>query len=186
MVTHGKTGYRLQVGATLYAVMGKGVTDSWLHMGKLVTIEGESMSNATDLRDRAERLREALPTRQAAAPPTENGRRIGTIERSATEEIRVNWSEYEGKPFLSIRMWKRSDDGAWWPDKRGIAIRVRELPGLAAAIAEALDIAEADVRQWREQQARRPAGPMPGRRVGPATLPLRSQEVFDEFAENQP
>jgi len=143
------------------------------------------MSNASDLRDRAERLREQLPPRQSATPPTENGRRIGTIERSASEEIRVNWSEFEGKPFLSIRMWTQSDDGSWWPSKKGIAIRVGELPGLAAAIAEALDIAEADVRQWREQQARRPAAPMPGRRIDPATLPLPSQEVFDEFAEQR-
>ncbi|MGO9813434.1 MAG: PC4/YdbC family ssDNA-binding protein [Isosphaeraceae bacterium] len=147
------------------------------------------MTTSSDLRDRAERLREQLPPRQSATPPAENGRRVGTIERSATEEIRVNWSEYEGKPFISIRMWKRSDDGAWWPDKRGIAIRVRELPALAAAIAEALDIAEADVRQWREQQARRPAAPMPGRRIDPATLPptpLPGQgELFDEFAEQR-
>jgi len=82
-------------------------------------------------------------------------------------------------------MWTQSDDGSWWPSKKGIAIRVGELPGLAAAIAEALDIAEADVRQWREQQARRPAAPMPGRRIDPATLPLPSQEVFDEFAEQR-
>ncbi len=143
------------------------------------------MSSASDLRDRAERLREQLPPRQVATPPTENGKRLGTIERSASEEIRVNWSEYEGKPFISIRMWKRSDDGAWWPDKRGIAIRIRELPAVATAIAEALDIAEADVRQWREQQTRRPAAPMPGRRIDQATLPAPSQEVFDEFAENR-
>ncbi len=141
------------------------------------------MSNANDLRDRAERLREQLPPRQSATPPAENGRRIGTIERSASEEIRVNWSEFEGKPFLSIRMWTQSDDGSWWPSKKGIAIRVRELPGLAAAIAEALDIAEADVRQWRASQANRPAPPMPGRRIDPATLPAPSQEVFNEFQE---
>jgi hypothetical protein len=140
------------------------------------------MSNAGDLRDRAEQLRQQLPPRREATPPTENGRRIGTIERSATEEIRVNWAEYEGKPYLSLRLWKRGDDGGWWPDgKRGMSVRIRELPDLAAAIAEALDLAEASQRQWREQQARRPAAPMPGRRVDPATLPLPSQQHFDEF-----
>jgi len=145
------------------------------------------MSDASDLRERARKLREELPPRRSATPPVENGRRIGTIERSADEQIRVNWSEYEGKPFLSIRMWKRGDDGQWWPDgKRGMSVRIRELPDLAAAIAEALDLAEANQRQWRESQANRPAPPMPGRRMDPATLPpANGQGEFDEFSEHQ-
>ena len=104
-----------------------------------------TMSDPNDLRDRAERLRRQFPLRRSATPPQENGRRIGTIERSETEQIRINWSEYEGKPFLSIRMWKRGDDEGWWPDgKRGISIRVRELPDLADGISEAIDLAAAD------------------------------------------
>jgi hypothetical protein len=142
------------------------------------------MSTASDLRDHAERFRQALPPRRSATPPAENGPRLGTIQRSADEEIRVNWSEYEGKPFVSIRMWKRGDDGQHWPDgKRGIAIRIRELPDLAAAIAAALDEAEATNRQWREHQANRPPSPMPGRRVEPATSPAASSLPFDEFSE---
>jgi len=145
------------------------------------------MTNANDLRDRAEQFRQQLPERRTPTPPTENGRRIGTIERSTDEQIRVNWSEYEGKRFLSIRMWKRGDDGQWWPDgKRGMSVRIRELPDLAAAIAEALDLAEANQRQWRESQANRPAPPMPGRRMDPATLPLANgSKDFDEFSEDQ-
>ena len=146
------------------------------------------MSDANDLRERARKLREELPPRRSATPPTENGRRIGTIERSADEQIRVNWSEFEGKPFVSLRLWKRGDDGRWWPDgKRGMSVRIRELPDLAAAIAEALDLAEANQRHWREQQASRPAPPMPGRRVmDPATLPpANGSEAFDEFAEHR-
>jgi hypothetical protein len=145
------------------------------------------MSNADDLRNRGERFRHQLPARRTATPPTENGRRIGTIERSADEQIRVNWSEFEGKPFVSLRLWKRGDDGSWWPDgKRGMSVRIRELPDLAAAIAEALDLAEASQRQWREQQANRPPAPMPGRRqIDPATLPPPSTEAFDEFSEHQ-
>ena len=87
------------------------------------------MSDANDLRERARKLREELPPRRSATPPAENGRRIGTIERSADEQIRVNWSEFEGKPFVSLRLWKRGDDGGWWPDgKRGMSVRIRELP----------------------------------------------------------
>lgn len=103
------------------------------------------MSDPNDLRDRAEQLRRQFPPRRSATPPQENGRRLATIDRSETEQIRVNWSEFEGKPFLSIRMWKRGDDGGWWPDgKRGISIRVRELPELVDGIAEALDLADAE------------------------------------------
>ncbi|MGA2699600.1 MAG: PC4/YdbC family ssDNA-binding protein [Isosphaeraceae bacterium] len=140
-----------------------------------------------ELRNRAEQVRQAIPPKRTATPPTENGPRIGTIQRSADEEIRVNWSEFEGKPFISLRLWKRGDDGQWWPDaKRGMSVRIRELPDLAAAIAEALDLAEANQRQWRESQANRPAPPMPGRRMDPAILPpANGSKDFDEFSEDQ-
>ena len=138
------------------------------------------MTDSNDLRDRAERFRQQLPERRSATPPTENGRRIGTIERSADEQIRVNWSEFEGKPFVSLRLWKRElDDGGWWPDgKRGMSVRIREFPDLAAAIAEALDLAEADhappARTTSEsagalmpgRESHGPGNPAPGERVG--------------------
>ncbi len=134
------------------------------------------MSDPNDLRDRAERLRRQFPPRRSATPPQENGRRLATIDRSETEQIRVNWSEFEGKPFLSIRMWKRGDDGGWWPDgKRGISIRVRELPELVDGIAEALDLADAErdrhVAPTARHQAPRPAG----------NPPPAHQADFDEF-----
>jgi hypothetical protein len=57
----------------------------------------------------------------------------------------------------------RDEQGGWWPDKRGIAIRVRELPDLAEALAQALDLAAG-------QQAPRPSGPEPRpRRDRPAS-----------------
>jgi hypothetical protein len=138
---------------------------------------------ATDLRSRGEHLRQQLPPRRTATPPSENGKRIGTIERSDTEQIRLNWSTFEGKPFLSVRMWRKSDDGSFWPDpKRGISIRVRELSDLAAAIAEALDLAEEGQARYHEGQTNRPVPAMPGRRVDPATLPpANGTEDFDEF-----
>jgi hypothetical protein len=144
------------------------------------------MTNASDLRDRAEEFRRQLPERRTATPPAENGRRIGTLKRSADEEVRINWSEFEGKPYVSLRLWKRGDDANWWPDgKRGISIRIRELPDLATAIAQALDIAEVTQRQWRENQATRPpAASAAGQsRWEPTTLPPASSAPFDEFSE---
>ena len=102
------------------------------------------MSDTSDLRKRAQRLRDRVPPGRSKTPPPENGRRLATIDRSETEQIRINWSEYEGKPFVSIRMWRRGDDGQFWPDKtRGMSVRLRELPDLAEGIAQAMDLAEA-------------------------------------------
>jgi hypothetical protein len=141
------------------------------------------MSASHDIRERAERLRQQLPPRRAATPPPENGRRLGTVNRSPTEELRVNWSEFEGRPFVSLRWWKRGDDGGWWPDsKRGLSVRIRELPDLAAAIAEALDLAEENQRRWQGQQGNRATPRMPGRGFEPQKTPPPSAD-FDEFSD---
>jgi hypothetical protein len=160
------------------------------------------MPSPSDLRSRAASLRSALPERRQATPPPETGRRIGTITRSKDEEIRVNWAEYQGKPYVSLRMWNRSDDGSWWPDaKKGMSVRLRELAGVAEAIAAALDLAEEHQRGRQPGQAaqgeaaRPPAGRSDGdgqrRIVGaqrperrgydPGTLPPANQGQFSEF-----
>jgi hypothetical protein len=123
------------------------------------------MSMIDNLRGRAARLRNQLPPSPADNhPPEDTGRRLATCPRGKDEELRISWCEYEGNPYLNLRIWKcdRFQRG-WWPDKRGIAIRVRELPDLAEALATALDLAA-------EHQAPRPPSPGPGpRRVKPAS-----------------
>jgi hypothetical protein len=122
------------------------------------------MSTGHDLRNRAERLRQTIP--QSAAPPEENGPRLATIPRDDNTEIRVNWSSYEGKPFVSLRLWTRNERGEWWPDRaRGMSIRVKELPDLVDGIAAALDMAEQhfeDQESQSQSQSQRRL-PMPGR-----------------------
>ena len=94
------------------------------------------------VRERAERLRGALPPERVAAPPVERGKRLATIPRSPTEELRVCWDAFEGRPYLSIRVWTRSADGGWWPDsKRGMSVRLRELPAFADVVGDAVDLA---------------------------------------------
>lgn len=98
-----------------------------------------------DLRQRAEALRQRTAPHAAATPPEERGRRLATFPRGkeGREGLRVTWDEYEGHPYLSLRIWTRDDSGGWWPDKhRGVTVRLRELPDLATAIADALDLAE--------------------------------------------
>jgi hypothetical protein len=113
-----------------------------------------------DLRHRAQSLRQRLPERRQASPPPEQGRRLATIPRPKDdEELRISWCEYEGHPYLGVRFWRRGDDGQFWPDKaRGFSIRLRELPDVAEAIAEALELADQHQAQ-RARQEPRPAAP---------------------------
>jgi hypothetical protein len=138
------------------------------------------MSTTADLRSRAQSLRGMLPDRRQSKPPPEQERRLATIPRPKDdEEIRINWCEYEGHPYLSLRFWKRGDDGQHWPDpKRGFSIRLRELPDVADAIAEALSLAE----QHQEGRQRRQAG-APRDRVEQSDVRGREsvREAFSEF-----
>jgi hypothetical protein len=138
------------------------------------------------LRDKAQQLRGALPPRRQGQPPPETGRRLATIPRPKDdEEIRINWCEYEGHPYLGVRIWRRGDDGNLWPDKhRGFSIRLHELPDVAEAIAEAIDLAEAHQRSRPQQRPQRQAGD--GRRAWrPPSLPGMSSEPFDEFDQGE-
>ncbi|MBV8611806.1 MAG: hypothetical protein JO034_30735 [Singulisphaera sp.] len=143
------------------------------------------MSTTDDLRGRAARLRGQLsPIPAGSHPPEDTGRRLATCPRGKEEELRISWCEYEGNPYLNLRIWKRDQHGrGWWPDKRGIAIRVRELPDLAEALAAALDLM-AEHQDGRP--ALPPATPHPRRDRAIPALPLpRSAgggEDFDEFA----
>jgi len=148
------------------------------------------MSSSDELRNRAEQVRQSIPRPRPDRPgPAETGRRIGTIERSADEQIRVNWCECEGRPYISIRLWKCDQSGQWRPDgKRGMSVRIREMVGFAAAIAKALDLTKTSQDQWRASQANRTTpsrgtAPIPGRRTDPAMpLPANGSKEFDEFA----
>jgi hypothetical protein len=140
--------------------------------------------STSDLRDRAQSLRGRLPERRQSSPPPEHGRRLATIPRPKDdEELRINWCEYEGHPYLSVRFWCRGDDGQFWPDKhRGFSIRVRELADFADAIAEALDEAKAHLGSQPQRQPQRAAGE-DRRRWNPSNLPgvETGPAAFDEF-----
>ena len=87
----------------------------------------------------------STPSLQTRTAPIEEGERLATFARSDSEEIRVTWSAFKGKPFLSVRMWTRSTNGQWWPDgKRGISVRRHELHAFAEALAGA--VARSDAR----------------------------------------
>jgi Transcriptional Coactivator p15 (PC4) len=63
--------------------------------------------------------------------------------RDRTRHIRVELSEYKGHPLVSVRVWQTGSDGCDRPSKQGIALAVRKLPELAAALNRALTRAQA-------------------------------------------
>jgi hypothetical protein len=131
------------------------------------------MVTPVDLHERAQGFRNRHPQPSRATPPEEQGRRLATLERPKDrEEIRINWCEYEGNPYLNIRVWAEGHDGRFWPQReRGFSIRVRELPDVAEAIAEAMTLAEGHL-------ADRP-GVAGGRRESVQA----PRDDFDEFEE---
>jgi hypothetical protein len=128
------------------------------------------MTTASQLRERANGFRARNPEPGRASPPEEQGRRLATLRRPKDHaEIRLTWCEYEGHPYLNIRVWAEGHDGQFWPQKeRGFSIRLRELPELADAVAEAMALADGHL-------AGRPQ-PREGRRDG-----VPASDEFDEF-----
>jgi len=130
------------------------------------------------------------------SPPTETGIRLAMFHRGPDEQLRINWSEFEGSPYVSFRMWTRDRRGTWWPDpRRGLSVRVRELRQVAEAIETARGLAEEFRGGWlpiaSDQAARKPARirrqTLPDRR--PVAGPIRPLDddqgepgPFDEFA----
>jgi hypothetical protein len=44
--------------------------------------------------------------------------------------------EYQGHPFYSLRVWTRGDDGAMYPTRKGVSIRLREAEALANVLGK--------------------------------------------------
>jgi len=120
------------------------------------------------------------PSRTGSPSRAARGRRgpLGATRRSRARVASRGRSGGGGakRPGRGPRRAGRAGRG-WWPDKRGIAIQVRELPGLAEALAAALDLAA-------EHQAPRPPSSGP-RRVKPAlpTSPPAGPSGRGEFSE---
>ena len=75
-------------------------------------------------------------------PPPDPGRVLATLPRGFGEQLRVTLAEYEGHPYVSLRVWAPGPDGKLWPVKgEGCSIRISELGEVAEAPAEALEIA---------------------------------------------
>jgi hypothetical protein len=55
--------------------------------------------------------------------------------------MRVVLGSYNGYPIINVRKWFEADDGSIRPTKDGVALALKHLPQLAAAMTAALEIA---------------------------------------------
>ena len=62
---------------------------------------------------------------------------LATIDRRDGEQIRIAWAEYNGTPFLDLRVYFRDTSGEWRPTRKGITLRPDQLDELASAIRAA-------------------------------------------------
>lgn len=71
-------------------------------------------------------------------PPQEHGERLATFARGRDQELRVSLAEFEGHPYVALRVWQIAPDitGTWWPVKgKGCSIRMAEASQLAEVLA---------------------------------------------------
>jgi len=62
---------------------------------------------------------------------------VGEIERSETEKLHIELSNYKGRDFVSIRIYYLADNGEWRPTKKGVTVRPDQLDELVGILGEA-------------------------------------------------
>lgn len=55
----------------------------------------------------------------------ERGTIIGMAARGPREELRATMAEYNGRPYIDLRVWS-FDNGKWRPTTRGVSVRSSE------------------------------------------------------------
>lgn len=80
-------------------------------------------------------------------PPEDRGQRLAVFRRGRDKELRVSVMEYEGSPYVALRVWERNvGTGVWWPVKgQGCSIRMREIREFAGILARLADSEDARV-----------------------------------------
>ena len=73
--------------------------------------------------------------------------RLATLPRGDNVAFHVEWSEFKGHRFVSLRVWNKATDGSWRPDvKRGCSIKRGEISAVIVALTKALELADDEGR----------------------------------------
>lgn len=107
----------------------------------------------TELTKKSQELRSNLPPERSWSPPEMKGQLLGTLSHKEGA-VRIVWDEYEGHPYLSIRLWTADNSGQLWPSKTGFTVKLRDLPTLGEAIGKALDLALKETGGGRSERER--------------------------------
>lgn len=57
-----------------------------------------------------------------------------TIQKNASEQIRLALREYEGRAFVDLRLFFRTDADEWQPTKKGLTLSPLKWPAFRQAI----------------------------------------------------
>lgn len=68
----------------------------------------------------------------------ETGKILTTCKRPDGTELRIALREYEGKPWIDVRVWQL-DGGRMSPTKKGLGLKTRELPEIVEALVAAME-----------------------------------------------
>lgn len=71
---------------------------------------------------------------------------IASLEKNASEQIRVSLDEFRGRNLLDVRVFSSFSTGEPTPTKKGLSIRIEMLDDLLEALTKAK--AQADAMGW--------------------------------------
>ena len=147
---HAPGGWRARVGRTVIDKRWLDVDSAkaglWELLGTLSPEELRTMHGPPEDRQPDRQASDREPRREfTGEPPVDDGELLDALPRAdGFEALRVSVKEYEGRPYVSLRVWVRDKNtGAMWPTKRGCSVRIRELPRVIAALQKAADLATA-------------------------------------------
>jgi hypothetical protein len=68
----------------------------------------------------------------------ETGKILATLKRQDGTELRVALREFQGKPWVDLRIWQ-PDGERMSPTKKGLGLKTRELPEVVEALVAAME-----------------------------------------------
>jgi hypothetical protein len=72
--------------------------------------------------------------------------------------MRITLAEYQGKPFISLRVWERGENGQLWPMRgKGCSLRMSEVEDVIDALMRVEDMVMEEIGQGRASGGHPPA-----------------------------
>lgn len=69
---------------------------------------------------------------------------IASFPKNKREEVRIRLTEWEGKPYIDIRVFFATGEGEWAGTRKGICLSAEQLPELMTALERAAEAVGGD------------------------------------------